>query len=563
MNQNYQWRTILCLIVFVISALWALPNVTKIPDNWLLSKKKMNYGLDIQGGIHLVMGVDVDGVIREGATRLAASMKDTLKSEGVEVATAVRPEGRDSEVVVTAAAGTDGKKLKDAIEKRYQNVLQVLKVDGQTVTAAYYENYVNDLRNRVVEQAIETIRNRVDEFGVAEPSITAQGSNRILVQLPGAADANKAKELINRTARLEFMMVEESVAPDQLMKWVVDAEKAGGYDITKLRYTEYIERINKDLKGKLPANTMVVFGKNEAATAIEVGKEPYVVHTDTGLGGDALRDAFVGLDQYGKPEVRFSMEPVGAKKFADLTGANKGRRMAVVLDKVVKSAPTIQSQIPNGEGVITLGGGRDPQKSMDEAKLISMSLRAGALPAALEQLEERTVGPTLGADSIEKGARAAMIGIALVLLFMLVYYKSFGVIADVAMLFNLLITIAVLTSLGATMSLPGVAGLALTVGMAVDANVIIFERIKEELGKGVSMKSAVKEGFDKAFSAIFDANVTTIATCLVLMYFGTGPVRGFAVTLTVGLAASMFTAVFFSRLVAEYFTGKLNLKLSI
>jgi preprotein translocase subunit SecD len=564
MTQSYRWRTVLVFTVFAMAALWVLPNVVKVPDNWIFSKKKLNYGLDIQGGVHLVMGVDTDGVLRESAKRVASTMGEALKSEGAEVTKAeVVQDTNPPQLEVLAGGATDGAKLKAAIEKRFENVLQVLTTEDKRVVVAYYDNYLNDLRNRIVEQAIETIRNRIDEFGVAEPSITAQGSNRILVQLPGAADANSAKDLINRTARLEFMMVEESVAPDQLVSWISEAEKAGGYDITKLRYSQYVDRVNADLKTKLPKDTMVLFGKNDAAATIEVGKEPYVVRTDTGLGGEALRDAFVGLDEYGKPEVKFSMEPVGAKKFADLTGANKGRRMALVLDKVVKSAPVIQGQIPNGEGRITLGAGRDMQKTMDEAKLISMALRAGALPAALEQLEERTVGPTLGADSIQKGAQAAVIGSLLVFLFMAVFYKGFGLIAVLAMMFNLLITFAILTSLGATLTLPGVAGIALTVGMAVDANVIIFERIKEELRKGVGLKSAVREGFDKAFSAIFDSNITTIATCLVLMYFGTGPIRGFAVTLTAGLGASMFTAVFFSRLMAEWLTHKLNLKLSI
>lgn len=563
MIQSYKWRLITVLAVFVVSVLWTLPNVVKVPDNWWFSKKKITYGLDIQGGVHLVMGVDVDSVIRESAQRMAAGLVEAMKSDGVNVTSAQRTEDAPPKVQIQLATDTAADKARSALEKRYDQVLVIEKVEGSSVVMSFNDNYLNDLRNRIVEQAIETIRNRIDEFGVAEPSITAQGANRILVQLPGIADAARAKELINKTARLEFLLVEESVPETDLIQWVTDAEKAGGYNLSNTRYGAYIDRLNKDLKDKLPKDTLLIFEKDDAAVNLEAGKRAYLVRTDVGVGGDALRDASVGQDQFGKPEVRFSLEPAGAKLFADLTGKNKGRRLAVVLDRVIKSAPVIQSEIAGGNGVITMGGGGDYRKTFEEAKLISMALRAGALPAALEQLEERTVGPTLGADSIAAGAKAAVIGTLLVLLFMVVYYKAFGLIADLAMAFNLLITFAILTSLEATLTLPGVAGLALTVGMAVDANVIIFERIKEELAKGASLKAAVREGFDRAFSAIFDSNVTTVATCLVLMYFGTGPIRGFAVTLTAGLASSMFTAVFFSRLISEWLTHKAELKLSI
>lgn len=560
---SLKWRTLVVIIVWALAILWNLPNITKLPDNWPFSKKKLSYGLDIQGGIHLVMGVDVDGVIRESATRTATGLPAALKEDNLNIESASVVPEQLGQVRIKVAEGQDVKPITDWLEKHYQNVMQILSTDGKMITMAYYDNYLNDLRQRVVGQAIETIRNRIDEFGVAEPSITAEGSDRILVQLPGIADASRAKELINKTARLDFMLVDNTVNPQQVSGWVADAEKKGAYSLATLHYTQYVERINKDIKDKLPPNTMVLFSRNESAASLEAGKDAFLVRTDTGLGGNVLKDAYVGIDQYGKPEVHFSMEPESAKKFADLTTNNKGRMLAVVLDKVVKSAPVINGPIPNGEGVITLGSGRDRNKLMDEAKLISMSLRAGALPAALQQLEERSVGPTLGADSIHKGAKAAVIGSLLVLLFMLFYYKAFGAIADLAMLMNLLITFAVLTTLGATLSLPGVAGMALTVGMAVDANVIIFERIKEEMRKGIGMKSAIREGYDKAFSAIFDANVTTVASCLVLMYYGTGPVRGFAVTLTIGLAASMFTAVYFTRVVVEWLTTRAKLNLSI
>jgi preprotein translocase subunit SecD len=298
---------------------------------------------------------------------------------------------------------------------------------------------------------------------------------------------------------------------------------------------------------------------------MEAGHKPLLLKTNEGVTGDHLTDAYVGIDQQGSgaPVVNFRFDAVGARLFGDLTKRNVRKQMAIVLDKVVKSAPVINSAITGGSGVITLGGGRDPKGVLDEAKIISMALKAGALPATLEQLEERTVGPTLGADAIAKGRLAAIVAAALVFLFMAWYYKSFGVIADLSLAFNVLITMAVLSSLGATLTLPGVAGLALTVGIAVDANVIIYERIKEEMAKGASLAGASREGYDRAFSSIFDANVTSIAVCVVLMYFGSGPVRGFAVTLLCGLVTTMFTAVFFTRALVDLLASRWKLNLAI
>ena len=270
------------------------------------------------------------------------------------------------------------------------------------------------------------------------------------------------------------------------------------------------------------------------------------------------------FNEYGSPQVKIRFNPMGGKKFADLTGNNVGRQIAVVLDKRIKSAPNVQNKIPNGEGVITLGGGRNSEQMMEEAKMISTALRAGALPATLEQLEERTVGPTLGADSINKSKQAGLLGAFLVLIFMVLYYRSLGVIADLALLLNIGMIIAALTSLGATLTLPGIAGIVLTMGMAVDANVIIYERIKEELRKGSGLALAVKEGFDRAFWAIFDSNITTMATCVVLIYFGTGPVRGFGVTLLIGLVTSMFTAIFVTHALIDMLMVKFGMtKVSI
>ncbi|HEX4922699.1 MAG TPA: protein translocase subunit SecD, partial [Bdellovibrionales bacterium] len=327
-----------------------------------------------------------------------------------------------------------------------------------------------------------------------------------------------------------------------------------------LKYSEYVQKVNADIKAKLPPNTKVYFGKAEGAREMSAGKVAYLLETTTNLGGDMLRDAFVTMGEFNEPEVSISFKPEGSLRFDQLTSENVGRQMAIVLDDVVYSAPNIKERIATGSARITLGGGGDYNKMLEEAKLISMALRAGALPARLEQLEERTVGPSLGADSIAAGQLATAVGAALVLLFMLVYYKTFGLFANLALIFNVSMIYAGLTLLEATLTLPGIAGIALTIGMAVDGNIVINERIKEELRKGKSFAAAFREGYEKAFVAIFDAQLTTALTCIVLIYYGSGPVRGFGVTLLIGLTASLFTAVFFTRTIVDYLLVRRKVK---
>jgi preprotein translocase subunit SecD len=417
-----------------------------------------------------------------------------------------------------------------------------------------------DYKKRVIGQAIETIRNRIDEFGVAEPSISQQGEDRILVQLPGMADAEKAKQLINTTAKLDFMPLSEDPIIQQLPQLIEEAEKAGNYNLGTLKYSDYVTRVNQDLKAKLPANTVVYFEKSENAQNLETGKVPFLVKTDSGLSGSDLDDSFVSFDQYGSPIVSLRFNSVGAVKFKDLTTQYVGKSMAIVLDRVIKSAPRINEPIAGGSAQITLGGGRDRNKMMDEAKMISTSLRAGALPAALEQLEERRVGPSLGADSVKKAQMASLIGALAIILFILIRYKAMGLVADISLGVNVLAVLALLSSLGATLTLPGIAGIALTVGFAVDANVLINERIREELAKGSSFMMALEEGYNRAWSAILDANVTTAGTAAVLLYFGTGPVKGFAVTLLVGIATTLFANVFISKVLADIIVHKFGIK---
>ncbi len=559
--EGYRWRTFVAMLGVLTALVWIAPNVVNFGDSWWFSKNTLNYGLDIQGGLHLVMGVDVDGVVTESTNRLAGSLAEELKKEnvaGVEVK-ASNPALGELEIYVASPA--EREKVETLLGDRYATMLQVVAAEDQVVKAKFFEAYSLDYRGKVIQQAIETIRNRVDEFGVAEPLISQQGSDRILVQLPGMADAERAKELINTTARLDFLIVSDEKSPDELNKLISEAELAGPYDLKTLKYSQYISRLNEDLKDKLPEGTVLYFEKAENAATMEAGRTAYLLKKDTNLGGGDLDDAFITFGTYGEPEVALRFNAIGASKFADITGSNINRRMAIVLDKIVKSAPNIKDRISGGNAVIQLGAGsRDRNATLNEAKLISTSLRAGALPATLEQLEERQVGPTLGADAIQAAKFASFLGAGVILLFMLLYYKAMGALTALCLGLNILCIIAFLTSFGATLTLPGIAGIALTVGFAVDANVLINERIREELAKGANFKVAIKEGYARAMSAIMDANITTAATAVVLLYFGTGPVRGFAVTLLIGIGTTLFCNVFISKTIVDTMIYKLGFK---
>ena len=544
-----RWFVVFAVVVWSVITL--LPNFFP-PEKkaWWLPESRLQYGLDIQGGLHLVMGVDTPGALRDETRRQGLDIKRQLTEDKVNV-TSVDPAGDGLSLEVTLGAEGDYAKTKEVIEKYYFN-LQEISRSGAKITYRQSDAHQQTVKRNAVEQAIETLRNRVDEFGVTEPSITAQGDDRILIQLPlrDINDVTRAKDLISRTARLEFNVVSKESVPN-LPDLIKEAETKGTYSLETMPYSKYIEKLNDDLKGKIPEKTKVLFERAANAKEIKDGKIPYLLETTTDLTGEMLQDAGVTFGEFGDPQVSLNFSPEGGTKFADLTAANVNRNMAIVLDQVVYSAPNIKERIGGGRAVITLGGGRDQQGQMEEAKMIATALRAGALPARLEQLEERTVGPSLGADSIAAGVKAAYFSTAFVFLFMIFIYRSFGFIADMALGLNTVMLLAMLSALDATLTLPGICGIALSLGMSVDANVIINERIKDELKKGASFEAAIREGYQKAFGAIFDGNVTAIATSVILFYFGTGPIRGFATTLILGLTASMFTAIFFTRIIVD------------
>ncbi|MEZ0391362.1 MAG: protein translocase subunit SecD [Pseudobdellovibrionaceae bacterium] len=558
--ENLRTRSILALLGVLLAFAWVAPNFIDFKGKWI-SDKKLNYGLDIQGGLHLVMGVDVAGVVNESVTRLSASLKSDLEKEGITV-TQVRPtNAQNGELEIQFPSADLKDKISKHIDDRYPSMLQIMGSTDSAITVRYYDSYLRDYKSKVIQQAIETIRNRIDEFGVAEPSISQQGSDRILVQLPGMADAEKAKALVNTAARLDFMPVlDQEKSPQELQDLIADAEKTGNYNLQTLKYSDYVARLNQDLKAKLPPNSLVLFEKAENAQTLEAGRQALIVKTDSNLTGADLDDASVGFGQYGEPIVSLTFNSVGAGKFKDLTTAWVNKRMAIVLDKVVKSAPNINEPIGGGTAQITLGRSQDREQMMEEAKMISTSLRAGALPASLDQLEERRVGPTLGGDSIRKAILASWIGAIVILIFMAVRYRGMGLITDLVLALNIVCILALLTTLGATLTLPGIAGIALTVGFAVDANVLINERMREELNKGSSFVLAIKEGYSRAMSAILDANAMVAATAFILLYFGTGPVKGFAVTLLIGIVTTLFANVFVSKVIVDVLIHKFGFK---
>lgn len=477
--------------------------------------KTINLGLDLQGGIHLVLGVDVDKAVEAQVERAGDTARAELEKRGIGV-TRVERRGT-AELAIQLASPQSW----DAAVKTIDEVLSVFDRKEADQAAgrlglALKPREVANIRDLAVRQGLETIRNRVDQFGVAEPSIQQQGENRILVQLPGVQDPARAKALIGKTALLEFKLVDERT----------DAETA--------------------LRTGPPPGTEILYQRRVDKETREERKVPFLVQKKAPITGRDVATARVSIDQNtSEPYVSVDFNAAGGRAFSELTDANVGKRLAIVLDGNVHSAPQIRERIPSGRAQITGGF------STDEATDLAIVLRAGALPAPVQVLEERTVGPSLGADSIRQGIIAILASTALVFLFMLVYYRLSGLVADVALGLNLLLLMATMAGFHATLTLPGIAGIALTIGMAVDTNILIFERIREELRAGKTVRGAIDAGFARAFKTVIDTHVTVLVSGLILFQFGTGPVKGFAVTLMIGIAVSLFTAVFFTRLIFD------------
>ena len=493
--------------------------------------EQINLGLDLRGGIHLVLDVVVEEAVAGQVRADMGRFQDLLEDEGVVPSETIL----DSDVSFSMTFNTE--LLRDQAEvnaiNHYPSYNVNLSSNPPTLNLSLDPDEQDLAKDAAVRQALQTIRNRIDQFGVAEPVIQRQGmaGTRILVQLPGAEDPERVKNLLRTSAILQFRLVQ--AGPAETREALVAA--AGG---------------------QLPAGTEIVESIPETVNGVEIPTLFYLLDIVPIVEGGELKDARLSQDQFGLPAIGFTLEATSAQKFGEFTSTNIGRLLAIVLDDRVQQAPSIEARI-DGDGIIS------GQFTLEEAEDKSLMLRSGALPASIEYLEDRSVGPSLGRESIRQGVLAAIIGMSLVVAFMLIYYKGAGINAVLALTLNLIIVMGVMASLQATLTLPGIAGLILLIGMSVDANVLIFERIREELDLGKTVRSSIDAGFSKAFSAILDANLTTLIAAAFLFQFGTGPVKGFAVTITIGIVASMFTALFVSRVIFAIWTSTRRQTLSI
>ncbi len=528
---DLRWRVIITILIVGAAVYMMYPPLDTLdPETGdVITEGKLNLGLDLQGGIHMVMDVKTEEAVAGELVNLKKEFERMLRKE----------KKRDFKISVSDDSFSllfmcpdfESREWLEETLKEYSTLsLRQIEVSGEyQLLASMTQERIDTIKENALDQALLTIRNRIDELGVSEPvvqqqkSLTKGAMPRILVQLPGIKDISRAKKIIGKTALLEFRMVKDGPAPK--------AELLDAYN------------------GQLPTDTKLFDAK-----ARQGGKRMYyLLKKDADVTGADLDNVLIDRDEYGQWAVSFTLSRAGGRKFARVTEENMDQRLAIVLDGKVQSAPVIRARISRN-GQIT------GNYSLEEAEELMIVLRSGALPASVVPFEERTVGPSLGHDSIERGIKSMVLGVILVIIFMIIWYKFSGCIADFGMLCTLAILFGVLASLKATLTLPGIAGIILTVGMAVDANVLIFERIREELRSGKTVRTAVAVGYERAFITIMDANVTTLIAAVVLLQFGIGPIRGFAVTLSIGIVASMFAALFISRVVMDMILQKRDLK---
>ncbi len=533
MSSKLTWRVVVIALSVLGAFVYLVPSISQnLPPWWgkILPTDKVHLGLDLRGGMHLTLEVEAQKAVESNIERVVEELKYDLRKNRFRYQDLKRV-GTDT-ISLTLLREKDRKPFTEMFEANYPD-FEITEVPGSAGRPSFRlvlrPKAKEHMMRMAVEQALETIRNRIDQFGVTEPDIRPQGKNRILIQLPGIKDAERAKRLIGKTALLEFKLVDED------------------------------HSVQEALKGNIPPGDEILYKVAYDPKTGRVTKIPFLLKKRTLLTGQYISDARVQIDrQYNEPYVTLTFDRRGAKLFAKITGENIKKRLAIVLDNKVNSAPVIQDKITGGRAQIT------GNFTMEEARDLAIVLRAGALPAPVKILEERTVGPSLGKDSIHKGLVSMLVGGLSVIVFMGIYYSLSGLIADVALLLNILFIMAGLAFFGATLTLPGIAGIILTIGMSVDANVLIFERIREELRLGKTARAAIDAGYSKALVTILDANITTLIAALVLFQFGTGPVRGFAVTLSIGIISSLFTAIFVTRVIFDYlYLQKRMKKLSI
>ncbi|MBI5249240.1 MAG: protein translocase subunit SecD [Desulfomonile tiedjei] len=522
MTQSLQWRIGLVAVVLVGCVFLLYPSVGPVPEFWqkYLPNNPVRLGLDLQGGLHLVLEVQSEVAVETVVDQAISEASSLMKEEKIRYNDILRTSPTTLSVFLKDGeqAALFDEKILDKLQN-FKKVSSAPAEKGFEIQLQLDPKVVESTKQRAVRQAVDTIRNRVDQFGVAEPDVVMQGTDRIIVQLPGLKeDINRAIDLIKRTARLEFKLVDDKAD------------------------------VNAGVKGDIPPGDELLYKVDRNAKTGAISRTPYLVKKQTLMTGDVITDARVHPDKMGRMIIGMDFNHTGAVQFERITGEHVREHLAIILDNRVYSAPVIKDRISGGSAII------EGMFSPEEAHDLALVLRAGSLPAPVKILENRSVGPSLGEDSIRSGRDAILFGIILIVIGMAVYYKWSGVVADVALVLNPLLLFAVMVSPGlrATLTLPGLAGVALTMGMAIDANILIFERVREELRFGKSPRAAMETGYNKAFLTIIDTHLTNIIAALPLIQFGTGPVKGFAVTLCVGLIISLFTAFFVTRTIFDF-----------
>ncbi|MDZ7642624.1 MAG: protein translocase subunit SecD [Desulfurivibrio sp.] len=553
MPSSLKWKIGLLLVLVLFSMVTVLPSLGVGVPNWWkdkLAPGELNLGLDLQGGMHLVLQVDIDRAIANSLDLTAEELRELMREQQV---TLVRARNNDPH---TAVYTLPNARALDAVQQVVANEFPDLKMrvesDDDTFPRIFLsldDEQVEFIEQNAVRQSLEIIRNRIDQFGVTEPVIVRQGLDQILVQLPGVQDPERAIELIGQTAQLEFKLVDDS--PEVDLNRLIDQAIAAG----QWEWGEDRRKLNQALRGQLPEEREIYFQRIVDQQSGEERRRPLLLHTTSLMTGEMVRDARVQVGgTFNEPYVSLELTSRGARVFGQLTERNVGKQLAIVLDEVVRSAPVIRERILGGNAQIS--GGFDHSEASD----LAIVLRVGALPAPVEIIQNLTVGASLGQDSIQRGILSGIFGALLVMVFMVIYYRLSGIIANAALLLNVLLIFTGLALLQATLTLPGIAGIILAIGMAVDANVLIFERMREEFALGKTVKSGVEGGYDKAFSTIIDSQVTTLITALALFLFGTGPIRGFAVTLSLGVTFNLLATLFGTKVIYDLLHAKRKLR---
>ncbi|MDD3579520.1 MAG: protein translocase subunit SecD [Desulfobacca sp.] len=549
MLRKIRLKFLFLLILTAASIAFVLPSFTDRLPNWWQTYvgRGINLGLDLKGGMHLILQVDIEQAVQNFLSMSSQDLKELAEKRGLSLQIGTVSQ----ETLAVTLLNQDEQAVFNRLIKEEFSQLEVQSTEREGTSVRYRlglrESEREELEKRTQAQSLEVLRNRIDQFGVREPVIAPQtilGAYQIVVQLPGIQDPQRAMDLIGKTAQLEFKLVDDQtqINSDELIEQALaDGRVKPGYSS---------EELNRVLADKIPSGTEIYKYKSVDRQTGSIKWSWLLLEKKVLLTGAAIKGARVRYGDYNEPEVLVDFNSSGAKRFDQITAANVKRRLAIVLDNVVQSAPVIQERISGGTCQIT--GSFTPEEASD----LAIVLRAGALPASVKIVQNITVGPTLGLDSIHKGVFSGLLGTLLVVAFMFIYYRLSGVVANYALIMNLIMVLGALSLFNATLTLPGIAGLILSVGMAVDSNVLIYERMREEFHAGKPLKSGIDGGYDKAFWTIIDSHVTTLITALALFLFGTGPIKGFAVTLSLGVALNLFTALFGTRVVYDYLLVK-------